>query len=1241
MIGDHLGPPGDPERFTLVRRLGGGGMGVVYEARDRATGGRLALKTLAHGDPRYLANLKREFRLVERVHHPNLVRLHGLFQGADTWFFTMELIEGVDYLAWVRGEDAGDGDAADAADAAAASGPADGSTTSPAHGDGAAAAAIPEPPAAGARLDRLQRTLPQLAGALGALHAEGLVHRDVKPSNVLVTAEGRVVLIDFGLARAAADEPHGWTRAGTPAYMAPEADGGEVTAAADCYAVGVTLYQALAGRLPFVGAREDLSAQKRAWSPVAPSLLRPGVPPELEALCLRLLAPEPAARPTAAELAARPREAAGAVPAGAVPAARASTASAASIFVGRARELAQIRDAFDAAGARPAVVVVEGESGIGKTALLREAAQRFAGDRLVLRGRCFEREVTAYAGVDPIVDALAGHLRRREEGAAYFVPRHVAALRQIFPALAAIPAFVEPDASAPAGRGPETRLRAAGAFHELFARVATRHRIAIAIDDAQWLTEGSLVLLRSLLAADDPVPLVLLLAARGPDLGLLAPWLATLADPVCRVSLGPLSPAESLELLHHHRAGRGDADLETMAHDSAGHPYLLRELALAAGERSAAGRPRVDDVLRDRAARLAPIERAVLDLVCVAAAPIVPRVVGAAAGIEPGALGAVTAALVHQRWVVVTRGEREDALWPAHDRVRAALRPALDAPARHERARRLAEAIEAHAGADLESLALLWSEAGDLPRAARFARPAGDRAMEKLAFERAADLYALALRGASRDVERAELLAGMAEALAAAGRGPAAAAAYQRAADLLDGSPADDLVLRAADQLIRSGRVAEGKQLLARVLDRLGLHLPGSAASAIVRVLVRRLGLRLRGRTPRALAPERRRGVVRRIDACWVVGDLIAVLDPLRAMALHLRGLSLALDAGEPYRLARCLCTDAAMAAQPGQRHRGAALARLAEAERLCQRVGSLQLEGYLALGRGIVELLTGELDAAQRYLDGAEATFERCPGAYWEIRFAREFALWTLAYRGHLPELAQRLTPAVALCTERGDRIGAFNLLAGPSRVVLLARDEPAQLLEACRLEPLGLDPAEYSFLAFCALFGRASAFLYLGRAADALAALEAARPTIRASHILYCQFHRVELAYLRGRVALARAAECAPSEHRPLAAMVRSSARALRRERVAGADALATVLEASLALLSTSRERAVAGLEEGAARLEAVGLGGYASGVRWQLRHVLGGGGGGGAGAEPWRDAAVVRPDRLAHSLAPLPVP
>jgi serine/threonine protein kinase len=287
-----VGPANAPDRFTLVKRLGGGGMGMVYEACDRLTGERVAIKTLPPGDSRFLINLQREYELVHDVVHPNVVQLHELFEGIDRWFLSMELVDGRNYLDWVRAEQ----------ERGILGQVAPRSTTSPPFD--VEVSEVSPPLAGGPVLDRVQQTLPQLGSALLALHARGLVHGDVKPSNVMVTAAGKVVLIDFGLICNALEEPHGRAYAGTPAYMAPEqVDDVGVTPAVDCYAVGVMLYQALTGRLPFVGTRQDLFHHKKTWVPVAPSLLAPGTPAALETLCLRLLAPDPQARPTTMELA--------------------------------------------------------------------------------------------------------------------------------------------------------------------------------------------------------------------------------------------------------------------------------------------------------------------------------------------------------------------------------------------------------------------------------------------------------------------------------------------------------------------------------------------------------------------------------------------------------------------------------------------------------------------------------------------------------------------------------------------------------------------------------------------------------------------------------------------------------------------------------------------------------------------------------------------------------------------------
>src|SRR5215471_1391343 len=191
---DVVGP------YETVRLLGQGAFGVVYEARHRQTGEYVALKRLIRVGPASLASFKREFRSVQGVHHPNLVDLRELFEFEGSCFIAMERVEGIDLLDYVRRD--------------------------------------------GASFDesRLRDGLRQLCEALMALHAAGVVHRDVKPRNVLVTPAGRVVLLDFGLVGLVDDvntAPES-ARQGSAAYMAPEqVFGAPPGPSADYYALGV------------------------------------------------------------------------------------------------------------------------------------------------------------------------------------------------------------------------------------------------------------------------------------------------------------------------------------------------------------------------------------------------------------------------------------------------------------------------------------------------------------------------------------------------------------------------------------------------------------------------------------------------------------------------------------------------------------------------------------------------------------------------------------------------------------------------------------------------------------------------------------------------------------------------------------------------------------------------------------------------------------------------------------------
>ena len=346
------------ERFEVISVIGKGGMGVVYEVFDWERQTRVALKTLNEGSPGELLRLKTEFRALQELEHPNMVQLGELFEDEGQWFFTMELVRGVDFLTWVRTRDQRPDPALDEG------------TTDP---DGRA------DPFRRLRVyfneARLRAALLQLASALGALHANGRVHRDIKPGNLLVQDDGRVVLLDFGLVTQA--DPgtlsvDGFHPVGTAAYMAPEqASSLPVGPEADWYAVGVLLYETLTGRLPFSGSFNQLLLAKQHQTPQRPRELNPGAPADLDDLCLALLQHDPSRRPRSEEVTRSLREHQ------APPAPSTQTLGTRQpVFVGRRREQERILSAFgDVSSGGLVALLVHGGSGLGKSELLRACAR--------------------------------------------------------------------------------------------------------------------------------------------------------------------------------------------------------------------------------------------------------------------------------------------------------------------------------------------------------------------------------------------------------------------------------------------------------------------------------------------------------------------------------------------------------------------------------------------------------------------------------------------------------------------------------------------------------------------------------------------------------------------------------------------------------------------------------------------------------------------------------------------------
>lgn len=250
--------------YEVVRTLGQGGMGVVYEAMDKALERRVAVKKMRDEirlDERERARFLQEARIVAQLHHPNIVEIHTIVSEGDDLYLVFEYVQGhtVDEIIGRKGR-----------------------------------LSVPE----------AQWVLHGVAKALEYAHARGVVHRDLKPSNIMVEKDGLVKVMDFGIARQAKDvlakSTMTGTVAGTPQYMAPEQEEGVVRPESDVFSMGAMLYEMVTGTRPYPAPATTASKVNKRYQKA--SRLQADLPPEMEKLIDDCLEPDPEKRPrTAAE----------------------------------------------------------------------------------------------------------------------------------------------------------------------------------------------------------------------------------------------------------------------------------------------------------------------------------------------------------------------------------------------------------------------------------------------------------------------------------------------------------------------------------------------------------------------------------------------------------------------------------------------------------------------------------------------------------------------------------------------------------------------------------------------------------------------------------------------------------------------------------------------------------------------------------------------------------------------------
>jgi predicted ATPase/serine/threonine protein kinase len=778
-------------------------MGVVYEAYDREREQPVALKTLQHVSPDAIYRFKREFRSLAEIVHPHLVSLYELFLESDQWFFTMELVgDGVPFLSHLANLTV-IGSSVKEPSGSAASPTITGSlenlqksvalsddqTLLSSSDDMVQTLAQAKPsspdnlllPSLKSRTPRIQfdptrateirRTFCQLTEGVRALHAANKLHRDLKPGNVLLRGDGRVVILDFGLIlerdtllshrvrlkRAYSESAYETdTRlAGTIAYMSPEQANGDVlTEASDWYAVGIMLFEVLSGRLPFEGTRSEVLQLKQAKK-TAPLLedYVAGIPEDLRRLCQGLLHCDSALRPAGADVLARLSEDRHVTPAATEP------DVGPELFIGRERYTQTLFATFDQMlSGGTSVLHLHAKSGLGKTALLGHFLTRVVESRkaLVFRGRCYEQESVPYKALDSVVDALSVFLVRLPQAAvAELVPPNISALARVFTVLTRSPAvkqIAEWEAS-PANLG-ELRQRAFAALKELLYRIGERFSLIVCIDDLQWGDADSAALLIQLLKGPRAPRLLLLVSYRSEyaDTSTCIRSLGTLSSngiSVVRLPVEALTADETRELVRRisgrHQHVLSQQDIHWVLQQSGGNPYFVYELVryLNSGENTAA-LVHLDGILWQRINRLPDDARELLEVVAVSSQPIKLRYAQQAAKVLAIPPQVVTG-LRSQHLLRSTGPSLDDEIETYHDRIRESVLVNLADVRLKDHHRNLAASLETAPDIAPEVLAPHYQFSEQPEKAAQKYEMAAERAVQALAFERAEDFYQRAL----------------------------------------------------------------------------------------------------------------------------------------------------------------------------------------------------------------------------------------------------------------------------------------------------------------------------------------------------------------------------------------------------------------------------------------------------------------------------------------------------------------
>ncbi|MBV1878972.1 MAG: AAA family ATPase [Pseudomonadales bacterium] len=1136
------------DRYEFRNRLEEGGSGTVFQVFDRRRGHDVALKRLQLPDANSLYRIKREFRTLKPLSHPNLIKLYDLVCDGTQSFFTMDFLRGWHYDNYVLGFSN------------------KGSVSYRFDDD-----IVP----------RLAASLSQLVDAIETVHDHGIVHRDIKPANVMVLRGGRVILLDFGYAlRDAPVMLKTQDFAGTPVFMSPEHMEGQADARSDWYSVGVML--------------------RRMFFELTEKFLTP--PLGLRELVNGLTKSNPEERFNGREirtwLANIKTESSTSFCPGSKKTNR--------IFVAREPELDKLQVALKAVLRQqtPRLVKILGPSGIGKSSLIETfltQSERSGITTLTLKGSCHLHEDIHFRSLDGLVDDLTRYLATCSKTERdLFRPDHCEALLRLFPVFGRIFEFAH-DPTTGAEDVAELATNASLALRELLTRVSNKYTTIIWIDDIQWADSDSLNILQQILSPPDPPNMLVIFSFREDPTNsepseshyqlLLDKLITKTQIQPETIELQALSDEESRALLNTLSATQLHApniqQIENTLNFCRGNPLFLTQFA---ADNNSAKNNSTSSWINSRLLRLEPNMRQLLDTIAVAGHPLSTEVIRT---LYPTVLPNLEA-LCEDKLLKVSFHQKSAGYDIYHHWIGEIIVNAVDKKKQQQLHLDIANATRSNPSTSPADLVMHYQKAGQTDLAARFALDAAESAHHALGFDRAGDLFAEAWHLRGNRNQDWWILKRQAEALASGGHALEAAATFLKAENCIgDNSELENERLHlAVNKALYSlyGGDPGAKQSFLQAAKLLGFTpLQGKHWVAIFR------RLRFIFITPSIDERYTDSNLTERSNLLWNLARGASIVDHRMYLQLGLFWLKHALKSGDRLEAGYAMGTEATMLSFLGWPFRRASHRFMHRCERWLSdshdsfdkaRVANWWATIYYNEGRW--------RKCADRLASIEPIMVTEHPTQRRPLTIVRTYLFTSLSMMGELQELISRLPALVDDARRRNDHSSIATCHLGVTSLAWFAADRTNEIQSAILELAPNIEQGRYGVHRFDVVIARVWLSLYQGDIRAAADYIDNAWSSFEKSGLLSMTYFGV---ILRTVACVTLISLCKLEQSPVLAKKAEALISTLEGYKIAYATSLACFLRAELAIyqnnLKKSRrllKRAIAGLAQNNMHLHAL---------------------------------------------------